>query len=313
MDLDTLRTGGKGAVAQALAALERRGQDSGVRALLHAAYLAPRAQVIGFTGPPGVGKSTLLGQVIAQYRQNGQTVGVIAVDPSSKRSGGALLGDRLRLRGGAEDQGVFVRSMAARDRLGGLADLTVAAMVLMRAVYDRVLIETVGVGQSETDVAGVADTVIFCIQPGSGDSLQFMKAGIMEIPHIAVVTKSDLGATARRALADLRGALSLSESAPSKETPAAPWQVRALSLSAQDGQGIGGLVEQADAHFSHLQHHQQLLKNRHEQALTWLRESLRDQFGREGLRKLGQITLDAQQSPFVRADQLAAQISQSPL
>ena len=158
---------------------------------------------------PGVGKSSLCAALVAAWRKAGKTVGVIAVDPSSKSSGGALLGDRVRIVHDSTDEGSFVRSMAARDRLGGLADQTLAAMVVMRALFDRVLIETVGVGQSETDVAGVADTVVFCVQPGSGDSLQFMKAGIVEIPHLIVVTKADLGAAAERARADVAGALSL--------------------------------------------------------------------------------------------------------
>ena len=203
--------GDKAAIARALAALERAPEAAASLDLLDAAYLAPRARVVGVTGPPGVGKSSLLGVLIAELRGAGRTVGVIAVDPSSRLSGGALLGDRLRLLSDPRDSGLFVRSMAARDRLGGLADLTVAAMVLMRAIFDVVLIETVGVGQSEADVAGAADSVVFCVQPGSGDSLQFMKAGIVEIPHIAVVTKADKGADARRALADLKGALTLSD------------------------------------------------------------------------------------------------------
>src|SRR5205807_10669515 len=126
----------------------------------------------------------------------GRSVAVIAVDPSSRRTGGALLGDRMRLRTDPDDPGVFVRSMAARDRFGGLAALTVSAMVVMRALFDVVVIETVGVGQSETDIAGAADTVILCLQPGSGDSLQFMKAGIVEIPQILLVTIADTGASA---------------------------------------------------------------------------------------------------------------------
>ncbi len=182
MTLAALASGGKPALAAALAALERAPEDESTLALLDAAYAAPRGQVVGVTGPPGVGKSTLLGALIALWRGEGQSVGVIAVDPSSRRSGGALLGDRTRLRTDPADAGVFVRSMAARDKLGGLAALTHSAMVLMRALFDRVLIETVGVGQSETDVAGAADTVVLCVQPGSGDSLQFMKAGIVEIP-----------------------------------------------------------------------------------------------------------------------------------
>ena len=147
---------------------------------------------------PGVGKSSLVSRLIAAYRAQQRTVGVIAVDPSSRRSGGALLGDRTRLQIAPEDPGVFVRSMASRGRLGGLSALTPAAMVLMRAVYDLVLVETVGVGQAETEVAAVSDSVAFCVQPGSGDSLQYLKAGIAEIPDVAVVTKADLGLIARR-------------------------------------------------------------------------------------------------------------------
>ena len=158
---------------------------------------------------------------------------MIAVDPSSKASGGALLGDRVRIVHDSADEGSFVRSMAARDRLGGLADQTLAAMVVMRALFDRVLIETVGVGQSETDVAGVADTVVFCVQPGSGDSLQFMKAGIVEIPHLIVVTKADLGAAAERARADVAGALSLGGAR-------GDWPLKTLAVSSRSGAGIDG-------------------------------------------------------------------------
>ena len=121
--------------------------------------------MIGLTGPPGVGKSTLVSALVRAWRARGRTVGVIAVDPSSRRTGGALLGDRTRIDVDPDDQGVFVRSMAARDRLGGLADLCAAATVLMRALYDVVLIETVGVGQSETEIADLADTVVFASSP----------------------------------------------------------------------------------------------------------------------------------------------------
>ena len=200
MSLSALRQGGKRLLASALADLERDPDGSSTQALLAAAWHEPRAHVVGVTGPPGVGKSSLCSALVASWRNDGKTVGVIAVDPSSKASGGALLGDRVRIVTDVTDEGSFVRSMAARERLGGLADQTLAAMVVMRALFDRVLIETVGVGQSETDVADVADTVVFCVQPGSGDSLQFMKAGIVEIPHLIVVTKADLGAAAERAL-----------------------------------------------------------------------------------------------------------------
>src|SRR5262249_53505482 len=162
----------------------------------------------GLTGPPGVGKSTLIGALIRAYRQRGKTLGVIAVDPSSRRSGGALLGDRTRLQTAPEDDGVFVRSMAPRAQVGGLRASTYAGMSLMRAVFDVVVVEMVGVGQSETDIGMAADTVVFCVQPGSGDSLQFMKAGIVEIPDIVVVTKGDMGKAATRAKTDVKGAIS---------------------------------------------------------------------------------------------------------
>ena len=212
-DLHDLRRGGKPALATTLAALETNPDDVDLTTLLTEAYLAPLGQVIGLTGPPGVGKSTLAGALINAYRKQGKRVGVIAVDPSSRRSGGALLGDRTRLRTDPEDQDVFIRSMAARDQLGGLAEITYGAMVLMRALYDVVLVETVGVGQSETDIAMAADTVVFCVQPGSGDSLQFMKAGIVEIPDVVVVTKGDMGHAAIRAKADVKGALGMSAEA----------------------------------------------------------------------------------------------------
>ena len=185
----------------------------------------------GFTGPPGVGKSTLIDGLLKGWRAGGVTVGVVAVDPSSRRTRGALLGDRIRMRTDPQDQGVFVRSLATRGRLGGLAELAFPAIILMRAIYDRVVVETVGVGQSEADISTVADTVVLCVQPGSGDSLQFMKAGIMEIPDIAVVTKADMGPPARRALADLKGALGL----------ASGGDVPCLMLSAAKGEGLDAL------------------------------------------------------------------------
>ena len=154
------------------------------------ALAAPQGLALGLTGPPGVGKSTLINALLARLRARGESVAVIAVDPSSRRSGGALLGDRTRIETDPEDAGVFVRSMAARRRLGGLADITYPAMVLMRALFDLVIVETVGVGQSETEIADCADLVVFCAQPGSGDALQFMKAGVMER---GTVTRPDSG------------------------------------------------------------------------------------------------------------------------
>src|SRR3954451_23144939 len=166
-----------------------------------------KAHVAGVTGPPGAGKSTLLSELVRAWRAQGRTVAVLAVDPSSKVSGGSLLGDRARITYDPEDRGVFIRSTAAGGRLGGLAPSPRAAAQALSAAFDIVVVETVGVGQSETEVAEVADTVAVIVQPGSGDVLQFLKAGIMEIPDVLVVTKSDLGDIALRARRDLGAAL----------------------------------------------------------------------------------------------------------
>lgn len=280
MTLDELTQGGKRVLANVLARIEEmeaRGEHRGdLIALLDAAFAEGQGHVIGLTGPPGVGKSTLINALIAAWRAKGMRVGVIAVDPSSKRTGGALLGDRTRIVTDPEDDGVFLRSMAARDRLGGLASLTVAASVLMRACYDRVIVETVGVGQSETEVAGVADTVVFCVQPGSGDALQYMKAGIMEVPHIALVTKADMGAVASRAQADVEGALSLTEGAG----------VAVLQVSATMGQGIAEALEAIETHRSRLIDSGTLTTDRAAKARDWTRLAIREQFGRDGVRVL---------------------------
>jgi LAO/AO transport system kinase len=290
--LQSLKLGGKPAIAAALSALERAPEAPESVALLDEAYAAPIAHVLGLTGPPGVGKSTLAGALIRKLRAQGQRVAVIAVDPSSRRSGGALLGDRTRLQHDPEDGGIFVRSMAARDRLGGLAELSIAAMVLLRALYDLVILETVGVGQSETDVADSADTVIFCVQPGSGDSLQFMKAGIVEIPHLVVVTKADMGAAAKRARADVEGALGLAE--------AADWPVEVLSLAALKGEGLEPLIAAIDRRWAWLQEGGRLARHRQAQARHWVMDSLRQRFGREGLKRAGPMDLPEGASPFAR-------------
>ena len=307
--LGAMRQGGKRALASALARLERNPESAESQALLEAAWRAPGGHVVGVTGPPGVGKSSLCAALVAAWRQAGHTVGVIAVDPSSKASGGALLGDRVRIVHEAADEGSFVRSMAARDRLGGLADQTHAAMVVMRALFDRVLIETVGVGQSETDVAGVADTVLFCVQPGSGDSLQFMKAGIVEIPHLIAVTKADLGPAAERARADVAGALSLAAAGDG-------WALRVLVVSSRNRAGLDALVEALEAHKDYLAEDGRLAIARHRQSESWVHESLRDRFGREGIARLHRLGFDLAlapgMQPFRRVRDLAAALETPP-
>jgi LAO/AO transport system kinase len=299
--LAAVKDGGKSALAAALARIERAPDDPDTIALLGEAYAAPKAHVLGITGPPGVGKSTLLSALIKTWRQRGKSVGVIAVDPSSRRTGGALLGDRTRIVTDPADSAVYIRSMAARDRLGGLAELTFPAMVVMRAVFDIVIVETVGVGQSETDVVSIADTVLFCVQPGSGDSLQFMKAGIAEIPHLIAVTKADLGAPAERARADVEGALSLAEAD-------GHWPLAVLLLSASTGAGIEILIDKIEAHRSHLAVESRGEIQRLRQAETWLEDWLRAQFGRDGLKRAGLIALKPRQSPFARAAEIAQRL-----
>ncbi len=163
--------------------------------------------VIGVTGPPGAGKSTLLSALLRDWREQGRSVAMLAVDPSSRRSGGSLLGDRARIEFDPADRGIFIRSTSAGERLGGLAWATRAAAHALAAAFDIVVIETVGVGQAETEVADVADTVAVVVQPGSGDVLQFLKAGIMEIPDVLVVTKADLGKIATQTRRDVSAAL----------------------------------------------------------------------------------------------------------
>jgi LAO/AO transport system kinase len=267
---------GKAQVAAALSAVEAK--PASVAALLDEAFESPKGVAVGITGPPGAGKSTLINALIAEWRRLGQSVAVLAVDPSSKASGGALLGDRVRMRTDPSDQGVFVRSIAARGRLGGLADIAYPAATLLRALYDRVIVESVGVGQSETDIATVSDTVVLCIQPASGDSLQFMKAGIAEIPDIAVVTKADMGAAADRALADLKGALSLSH----REEGA--WRPECLSISlTSGGSGLGQLFTAFDRHEAWLAIDNRLAAARSTKAQSWVQAEVLSEFGRRGL------------------------------
>lgn len=290
--LGELRAGGKPALASVLAKLESSPDDADLTALLTQAYLAPVGQVIGLTGPPGVGKSTLAGALINAFRAKGKSVGVIAIDPSSRRTGGALLGDRVRLRTDPEDQKTFIRSMAARDQLGGLAEITFGAMVLMRAVYDVVLVETVGVGQSETDISMAADTVVFCVQPGSGDSLQFMKAGIVEIPDIVVVTKGDMGHAATRAKADVKGALGMAAEA------SLDWGVPVKIVTATSGEGLPGFMDELAEHWHWLGREGRQVERRRVQAESWLKQAIKERYGREGLKKLGAISLAPETAPF---------------
>ena len=248
--LPGVRAGERVAVARALNLVEDRRAEARPRiaALLRALGSGrPGGHRVGLTGPPGVGKSTLVSTLAAALRKRGQTVGVLAVDPSSKRSGGALLGDRARIDTDPDDQGLFVRSLATAGELGGLARAAPAAVMVLAAAFDRVLVETVGVGQSETDVEHVVDTVVFVVQPGSGDALQFLKAGIMEIPDLLVVNKADMGEAATRARAELLGVLRVARSAGLTASPLEGGS-DVILVSASRREGIDQLVEAIEGH-----------------------------------------------------------------
>ncbi len=304
--LAALRAGGKLALSKALAQIEAKATDLETITLLDAAYCDARGHVLGITGPPGVGKSTLIAALVKAYRSRGETVGVIAVDPSSSRSGGALLGDRARIDTDPMDQGVFIRSMAARDRIGGIASITTAAMVIMRAVYDRVIVETVGVGQSETDISAIADSLLLCVQPGSGDSLQYLKAGIAEIPDITMVTKADLGAVAKQTRQDLASALTTTGRATGTDEQEG-WQVPILETSALSVDGVTTLIEAIDRHQCYLEGSLLEEKRRH-QVVTWIRQAVQEAHGREGVRFIAKAlhdgTRNANPSPFQHQDYL---------
>lgn len=268
-----LRARDRSAAPAALNLLETRTKRYQAAALVSASGDGP-GHIVGVTGPPGVGKSTLLSALLGEWRDRDQSVAVLAVDPSSKRSGGALLGDRARIEHDPHDRDVFIRSMAAGERLGGLAPATRAAAQALANAFDVVVIETVGVGQSETDVAEAADTVAVVVQPGGGDALQFLKAGIMEVPDVLVVTKADLGAPARRAELDLKAALSALGAA---RTPVV------LVSSVRPAKGIETLADALDAHRRAIDHSQRRTTVRRLGALA----DFVHEHGERGLRSLG--------------------------
>jgi LAO/AO transport system kinase len=232
------------------------------------------AHLIGLTGPPGAGKSTLLSALLHEWRARGLTVAVLAVDPSSRRSGGSLLGDRARIEHDPSDDGVLIRSTAAGGRLGGLAAPTREAAQALAAAFDVVVIETVGVGQSETDVEEVCDTVAVVVQPGSGDTLQFIKAGIMEVPDVLVVTKADLGDVALRSRRDLAQA---ARAIGARDVP-----VIAVSSVAPPA-GIGELADALASHREALDLPARRLRSRRQMALG----ELIAEHGESALRALG--------------------------
>ena len=210
------------------------------------------AAVFGFTGPPGVGKSTLIGALTKARREAGRTVGVLSIDPSSPFTHGALLGDRIRLSEHFLDRGVFIRSMANRGALGGLSEAALqAALLLDAAGRDDVFVETVGVGQAEIDIIDHADTIVLVLMPGSGDSIQALKAGVMEIPDVIVINKADHPLTDTM-VREIRGVLSLANLDRSAEEVRGSWKVPIVKTEASKGTGVAELVERLEEHRAHI-------------------------------------------------------------
>src|ERR1700691_77524 len=211
-----------------------------------------QAEVVGFTGPPGAGKSTLIASLTTARRKAGRTVGVLSIDPSSPFTHGALLGDRIRLSEHYLDGGVFIRSMANRGALGGLSEAALqAALLLDAAGRQDVFVETVGVGQAEIDIIDHADTIVLVLMPGSGDSIQALKAGVMEIPDVIVVNKADHPLTDTM-IREIRGVLSLANLDRTPEEARKRWRVPIVKTEATRGEGVEELVERLQEHRAHI-------------------------------------------------------------
>ena len=250
---ERLLEGDRRALARAISLVEN--DDPEGWALVREVYpKTGRAQIVGFTGPPGVGKSTLIGRLIEQARANDRQIAVLSIDPSSPFTKGALLGDRIRLSDHFLDRGVYIRSMASRGSLGGLSEATLQAALLMDASgKDDVFLETVGVGQAEVDIIDHADTVVLVLMPGSGDSIQAMKAGVMEIPDVIVVNKSDHPLTDTM-VREIRGVLSLG--------PQEGWRVPILKTEASRGEGIAEVAEKIGEHHAFIREQGTLAERR---------------------------------------------------
>ncbi|MDQ3723772.1 MAG: methylmalonyl Co-A mutase-associated GTPase MeaB, partial [Actinomycetota bacterium] len=239
-----LLAGDRRALARAISLVES--DDPEGWALVRELYpRTGRASIVGFTGPPGVGKSTLIGRLVEHSRAREREVAVLSIDPSSPFTKGALLGDRIRLAEHFLDPGVFIRSMASRGSLGGLSEATLQTALLMDAAgKDDVFLETVGIGQAEVDIIDHADTVVLVLMPGAGDSIQALKAGVMEIPDVIVVNKSDHPLTGTM-MREIRAVLSLG--------PRGDWQVPIVTTEASRSEGVEELAEKIAEHRAHIE------------------------------------------------------------
>ncbi len=304
--VDQARAGDPRAVARLISLVE----DASPLLREVAERLAPHtghAQIIGITGSPGVGKSTTTSALVTAFRDQDRRVGVLAVDPSSPFSGGALLGDRVRMQSHATDGQVFIRSMATRGRLGGLAFATPQALrVLDAAGCEVIIVETVGVGQSEVEIAGQADTTLVLLAPGMGDGIQAAKAGILEIGDIYVVNKSDRDG-AHEVVRDLRSVLSLG-------AVEGAWRPPIVSTVAQSGEGIDKLMVAIEKHWASLEASGELSRRRTDRArdeieaiaLGALRERFGDVHGHGALDSLAEQVVSGASDPYAAADSLLA-------
>jgi LAO/AO transport system kinase len=270
--------------------------------------LTGRARVLGLTGPPGVGKSTATSMLVSAFRSRSLRVGVLAIDPSSPFSGGALLGDRIRMHSHTVDADVFIRSMATRGALGGLATATPQAVrVLDAAGFDVVLVETVGVGQSEVDIVALADTTVVLLAPGMGDGIQASKAGILEVADVFVVNKADRDG-ADQTVRDLRHAMSLG-----RQSLGPSWRQPIVRTVATTAEGADELLAALDSHHAWLVEHGELEDRRIRRAaseieaiaVTALRARLGRVQGGEALASLAKRVVAGETDPYAAADQLA--------
>lgn len=311
--VERVRGGDRRALARAITLVEN-GSEA-LREIM--AGLAPhtgRARIVGFTGSPGVGKSTTANAVVRAARARGLTVAVLAVDPSSPFTGGALLGDRVRMQDHATDPGVFIRSMANRGHLGGLSWATPHALrVLDAAGFDVVLVETVGVGQAEVEIAGQADTTVVLCAPGMGDAVQAAKAGVMEVADVFAVNKADREG-ARVTLRELRQMVAM------KDRTDQEWKPPIVMTVAARDEGVDELWERMDQHFAHLEASGDLARRRRArardevQAIVW--ELLRSRMGRvgdeAGLDALSREVAEGGRDPYSAAEALMKELGADP-
>jgi LAO/AO transport system kinase len=307
--IERARAGDPRSLARLVSLVENRSPE--LRAVMKA--IAPytgQARVIGLTGSPGVGKSTVTAALVAAYRSAGQRVGVLAVDPTSPFSGGALLGDRVRMQDHATDDGVFIRSMASRGQLGGLAWATPQALrILDAAGFGLVLIETVGVGQAELEIASLADTTLVIVAPGMGDSIQAAKAGILEIADVFVVNKSDRPG-AQEVVRDLRTMLSMGE------WPEGRWKppIVSTAATASDRAGLDDLLERIGQHQAWLDSSGELAARRQTRAreeiaaiaVAVLRERMGALPGDQRMAELAARVAAGETDPYTAADELVS-------